>query len=169
VLLVLVLGLPGHVAITLVAPIFYARKDTKTPVVAALLFVAVNVVGAIVLFGPFGLTGLAIAMGLGAYAEVGTLTFLMARDLGLGTRRMLVGVLTYLPGAALAGAAAYTTDRLIGALTHGHEGLVLLIVDLGLATVAGGAGYLAWSYLARLDELSWAMELGGGLMRRLRR
>ena len=55
VFVVFLLGLVAHVLISLLAPIFYAGKNTRTPVAAAILAVAVDVVAAAVLFPYFGL------------------------------------------------------------------------------------------------------------------
>ena len=57
--IVFLLGLIAHVMIALLAPIFYAGKDTRTPVTAALLAVAVDIGAAVVLFPFFHLQGLA--------------------------------------------------------------------------------------------------------------
>ena len=54
---VFLLGLTAHSLITVLARSFYALKDTATPVMAALVAVAANIIIANLLIGPLGLNG----------------------------------------------------------------------------------------------------------------
>jgi putative peptidoglycan lipid II flippase len=69
-LAVFLLGLTAHSLIAVLARAFYALQDTKTPVAAALLAVAANIVIANLLIGPFGLNGLAGAIAISAWTSV---------------------------------------------------------------------------------------------------
>ena len=166
VFMVFLLGLIAHVMISLLAPIFYAGKDTRTPVTAAVLAVAVDVVAAAVLFPVFGLAGLALAIGLGAWAEVAMLFYFMRRRQGFDLRRLGMTVAFAVPGASLTAAAALGVDRLVSSATHGSTSFPDLVVELGLAGLAGLAVYLAWSRVLRLPELATATDLVKTLVRR---
>jgi putative peptidoglycan lipid II flippase len=166
VFLVLLVGLVAHVLIALLAPIFYAGKDTRTPVMAALLAVAVDVIGALVLFPFFGLQGLAFAMGLGAWAEVAVLFYLMERRIGFDLRPILRTVTTVVPGAIVASGVALAADRLVAAMTHGSVSIPALVVELGAAGLAGMGTYAAWSRLMHLSELDAAIDLARTVLRR---
>ena len=166
VFVVFLFGLVAHVLIALLAPIFYAGKDTRTPVTAALLAVAVDIVGAAMLFPFFHLQGLALAIGLGAWAEVALLFYLIERRTGFDLRPIGRGVATFLPGAALASGAALAMDRLFATVTRNSTAIPLLCVELGLAGLAGLGAYVAWGRLLHLTELSEAMELARTLTRR---
>jgi putative peptidoglycan lipid II flippase len=166
VFVVFLLGLVAHVLISLLAPIFYAGKDTRTPVTAALLAVAVDVVAAALLFPYFHLEGLALAIGLGAWAEVSMLFLMMRRRQGFSLRPLGLTVAFAVPGASLAAAAALATDRFISGAVHGSSSLPVLVVDLGLAGIVGLAVYLAWSRLLRLPELATVTDLARTLLRR---
>ena len=166
VFVVFLLGLIAHVLISLLAPIFYAGKDTRTPVTAALLAVAVDVVAAVILFPLFHLEGLALAIGLGAWAEVTLLFFFMRHRIGLDLRPLGLTVAFAVPGATLTAAAALAVDRVIGGLTHGSASPPILVADLAIAGLAGMAVYLAWSRLLRLPELAAATDLAKTLLRR---
>lgn len=61
VLAVYALGLPFFSFVNLILRAFYARKDTATPVRAAVLSFAVNLVLSLALMGPLGTVGLAVA------------------------------------------------------------------------------------------------------------
>ncbi len=55
---------------------FHARGDTKTPVYAMALAVAVNIATKVALMGPLQHVGLALGTSLGALVNVGALAFL---------------------------------------------------------------------------------------------
>ena len=72
----------GLIAIVLVSAAkasFQAQGDTKTPMLAALLAVAINVLLKIVLFRPFGAPGLAAATAAGAWINLTALVLLALR------------------------------------------------------------------------------------------
>jgi len=166
VFIVFLFGLVAHVLIALLAPIFYAGKDTRTPVTAALLAVAVDVVGAAVLFPFFHLQGLALGIGLGAWAEVAMLLYLIERRVGFDLAPVGRGVAAFLPGAGLASAAALVVDRLFATLTHSSASVPALCLELALAGGAGLGAYIAWGKLLHLTELDEALELTRTLTRR---
>ena len=73
------LGLAAHSLIAVLARAFYAGRDTRTPVAAAILAVVVNVTLGIALVGPMGLGGLALAIAFGAWAEALVLLEILRR------------------------------------------------------------------------------------------
>ena len=60
-------GLPAFVLVKVLAPIFFAREDTRTPVVVAAWTVGINVVLSAALFWPLGTVGLALATSLASW------------------------------------------------------------------------------------------------------
>jgi putative peptidoglycan lipid II flippase len=66
------LGLVGYTGVRVVAPIFYAHQNTRTPMRFAMLAVAVNIVLNVAFAVPWGFVGLAAAN-----AAAGTLNFLL--------------------------------------------------------------------------------------------
>ena len=64
-----VIGLTAHALIAVLARAFYARQDTATPVAAAVGAVAVNCTLAVILVGPLGLPGIAVAIAIAAWLE----------------------------------------------------------------------------------------------------
>ncbi len=69
------LGLPAIVLIRAVIPSFQARGDTKTPMLVSLTAVGINILLKLILTGPFGASGLAMATSVGAWINLGLLTF----------------------------------------------------------------------------------------------
>ena len=72
-------GLVGHAALEIAARAFFARQDTLTPLVVAVLGMVVTVGASLVLRGPLDHAGLALANSLGVSAEVGLLLWLARR------------------------------------------------------------------------------------------
>jgi len=67
------LGLMGFLGVKVLAPGYYARQDLKTPVRAALIALAVNLVLNLALVFPLGHAGLALATTLSALVNAGLL------------------------------------------------------------------------------------------------
>ena len=69
------LGLPGYVLIKVLQPVYFARENTKSPMIMAGVAVAVNIVFSIVLFNlmrptGYGQVGIAIATAISAWVNV---------------------------------------------------------------------------------------------------
>lgn len=166
VLAILLLGLPAHAAIAILARAFYAGQDTRTPVLAAIAAVAVNVVLGALLVGPMGLPGLGVAVAVGAWLEAGVLLAILWRRVpGFRSRALARTVaLTIVATAAAtllaivirqAASGPLDPDRTIGALAVAM-----------LATAGGGLAFLGMSLLLRINELPAATSTLVGLVRR---
>lgn len=148
----LALGLPGYVLAKVLAPGFYAREDTATPVWIAAIALAANVVAAAVLTPRLGQTGLALAMSFASWVNALGLGLLLCwrgqwqPDRGLLRRSLGIGVAVAVMACVLVGAR-------IAIPASGPVGLALLI---GLA----GAGYIAAAVLAGGIDLRILRGLG---------
>ena len=69
------LGIPGYVLVKVLQPGYFARDNTKTPMVIAGVTVIVNIVFSIILFDSLGHIGIAIATSIAAWVNVGLLLF----------------------------------------------------------------------------------------------
>jgi len=81
-LLFYALGLWAHGATEVLSRGFYALRDTRTPVALAVLAMLLNWLFIVVLVGPLGYRGIALAMSLAASVEAGLLLLLLRRRLG---------------------------------------------------------------------------------------
>lgn len=72
-------GLPAYVLVKVLAPPFFARKDTRTPVVVSVAALALNIVLNLVLMMPLRHVGLALATALSAWVNAGALAFILHR------------------------------------------------------------------------------------------
>ena len=98
-------GLIGHIVVHVLARAFYAMQDTRTPVTWAIVAVAVNVPLMVLLVGPMGVEGLALALSISALIEVtGLLWSLRTRLEGIEGRSILWSLVRALLAAFAAGA-----------------------------------------------------------------
>ena len=90
----------------------------------------------------------------------------MRRRQGFDLRPLGLTVAFAIPGASLTAAGALATDRFVSSLTHGSTWFPALVLELGLACLAGAGVYLAWSRILRLPELAIATDLVKRMLRR---
>jgi putative peptidoglycan lipid II flippase len=118
---------------------FYARGDTATPVKAALLAVAVNILLKVLLMGQFAQVGLALATSVGAWINLSLLA-VFARRQGFAVSGAAIGrpvAKLLVAGVVLAAAlfaASYGLERaLSGLTTFREETMLALLLVLGAA------------------------------------
>jgi putative peptidoglycan lipid II flippase len=73
-------GLPAYVLVKVLAPGFFAREDTRTPVKIAIGCLIVNILIIIALLGPLKHVGIALATALSAWLNAGLLGWLLRRQ-----------------------------------------------------------------------------------------
>jgi putative peptidoglycan lipid II flippase len=147
-------GLPAYVLIRVLAPGFYAREDTRSPVIYAVASMATNIVLSIVfVWPPFGLPGLgfmgiAIATAIAAWLNAVLLGFvLFGRGHWLPDARLKRRLLRL---ALAAAAMALVLLPLAAALEPLLDrGVWPRVVALAVLTLSGMAAYGALSLLLR--------------------
>lgn len=72
-------GLPAFVLVKILQPAFFARQDTRTPMVFSLVSVAVNIGLGVALFHTIGFTGLAAATSIATWITVAQMAFTLHR------------------------------------------------------------------------------------------
>jgi len=160
-------GLTAHSAIAVLARAFYARQDTLTPVLAALAVVALDAALAVALIGPLGLSGLALAIAVGAWVEALALAAVLRRRIPtLSFAPVAATAARSVPAALAAGAAAWLAGRAATALLGTDDALVPLLLRTATAAAAGGLVYLALSALLRIPELPAMVDVATDLLRR---
>lgn len=101
-------GLPAFILVKVFAPGFYAREDTKTPVKIAILCVAVNITGNLILMQYYEHVGLAMATSIAAWLNAGLMGFvLFRRDHFKPDSSLLMALLMITIASALMGAGLY--------------------------------------------------------------
>ena len=148
------IGLIPFVLIRSAVATFYARKDTATPVKAALTGVAVNVALKIALVGSLAQVGLALATAVGAWVNLLLVIGFAVRAGYLELDRTLARssakfvVAGILLGAALWLAARFATAQFAQLSAFRDEAALLLLIVIGAIVYAGsilllfGGGWL---------------------------
>lgn len=150
VLAVSVLALPCLAYVSLALRAFYARKDTRTPVVAAAWSLAVNVVGGLVLMRWLGAPGLALASTLGVVAQSIWLQSRLGRvHEGLRLSCLLPHLLRVAAAAVAMGAAVRATDLAWRARVE--PSIWTDAAGLALAVGVGVAVFALAAWLARVE------------------
>jgi putative peptidoglycan lipid II flippase len=148
-------GLPAYVLVKVLTPGFFARLDTRTPVLIASLCVGVNLVLNLLLMGPMKHAGLALATALSAWLN----TYLLARVLyGRGHFRPDAGLYRRLgrmifATALMALLLALLATALAGPLAGGTLARVPALVLLVLAGLVGYGAAAQLCGAARLTDL----------------
>jgi putative peptidoglycan lipid II flippase len=165
------LGLAGYAALKVLNPGFYALKDSRTPMIASLLSVAVNFAAATLLVKhtSMGHAGLALSTSLIALSSF-VLLFLVMRGRigGVYGRALRTSVLKVIAAAAAMGLLVYFVSQWIQ--TTMSAGKLAYLAELGVCIPLGAAAYYAVCRWLQVDELEMATQaLAGPLRKRMSR
>ena len=147
-------GLTAHAMIAVLARAFYARQDTVTPVAAAVGAVAINCTLAVVLVGPLGLPGIALAIAIAAWVEALVLLVVLSRRLPhFGVRGLGRVGIESIVGSVVAGAGAWAVLGVLEEAIGLSPGRLILTVVVTIVSLAFAAVYAAVSLALRIPEL----------------
>jgi putative peptidoglycan lipid II flippase len=158
ILLAYSLGLVFYVSNRILAPAFYAMHDTWTPVRMGMMSVGVNIVASILLMGPLGAAGLALATALASVSNFVLLFMQLRHRIGrLGMRRLAFPAtkigLACVPMAAWAVVSPVWWDVLAIPGMAGKAALLCGEVGVAVALFAVTAAAL------HCEEFGWALAL----------
>jgi putative peptidoglycan lipid II flippase len=147
-------GLVGHATVEIVDRVFYSRGDTRTPVLAAVMAVAINIVASLVLMQTgLSFRGLALANSIAALIEASVLIRLISVQLpGLEVGRLATPAVRILAASLVMGLpVAWLAGQLDPLLRpYGTPGQALLLATcIGSGALLYGLASLAF----RSDEL----------------
>jgi putative peptidoglycan lipid II flippase len=137
------IGLIPFVLIRSAVSTFYARKDTATPVKAALIGVAVNVALKIALVGSLAQVGLALATAAGAWVNLLlVLAFAVQAGYLVLDRALLQSMAKFVVAGAVLGAALWLGAWFAAAQFESlrafrDEAALLLLIGIGVVVYAG--------------------------------
>jgi putative peptidoglycan lipid II flippase len=167
-LLFFTIGLAAHAAIVILARAFYARRDTRTPVAAAILSVVVNVVVSVATVGSMGLSGLALGIAAGAWFEAVLLLVLLRRRSPLVPLAGLTRAAgSFVIGGLIGGGVAFAVLGLAGELLGTVElSKPLILAEVAVAGAAGLLAYAGYSLATGVPELRETAALVRSALRR---
>ncbi|MEA2863375.1 MAG: putative peptidoglycan lipid flippase [Bradyrhizobium sp.] len=137
------IGLIPFVLIRSAVSTFYARKDTATPVKAALIGVAVNVALKIALVGSLAQVGLALATAAGAWVNLLlVLAFAVQAGYLVLDRALLQSMAKFVVAGAVLGAALwlgawFAAAQFASLRAFRDEAALLVLVGIGVVVYAG--------------------------------
>jgi len=145
-------GLPAFAAVGVLTRTFYALGDTKTPVRASFVAVGLNIGLNLLLMGPLGHLGLALATSATAIANLVQLVFFLRRRIGSIGGRQIASTIGRVLIAAAIGAAVCAIGLSI--LDDRWYGMLVLeaYTVLGGLVIGAATMYLAMK-LMRVEEL----------------
>ena len=152
------LGLSFVALIRVLAPAFYALKDTKTPVWAAFVAFLLNFAFSLMLMGPLKHGGLALATTLSACCNMALLLWFLRRKIGpFGGRKIAVSAVKSLLAAIPMAVVVQYICRMTDWSIMGNSFPKVMV--LGGAIAAGIAVYAVFVRLLRSDEALEAVAL----------
>jgi putative peptidoglycan lipid II flippase len=136
------LGLPAYVLVKVLTPAFFAREDTKTPLIIAVIVLVFNVALNFALVGPFGIYGLAAALMLTAWLNCALLYgVLRKRDHFRLHADVASRVLRQLLTGLVMGAVLYGASQALAGVAEaskiGQLAVPVFLVGLGGAIYVG--------------------------------
>ena len=175
-LLAFLVGLVAHTLIGVLARAFYARQDTRTPVMAAILAVAINTTLAVAFVGPLQLPGIALAIAIAAWVEAGALLLLLRRRVGrLGLAQVAWLTMRTLAATAVASAASTFVHAAAAArlapdpAAAGLADLPGIVAVIVVVTATFGSVFVVAALALRIGELRSIVEIMVDALRRPRR
>jgi putative peptidoglycan lipid II flippase len=149
------LGLAGHALVQILARVYFASRDTTTPLALTLISIGSNIVLSVTLAPSLGINGLALANSIATILEAALLFILLASRARLRLVGLGVSTLKQLCASLLMGVAMFGFIRVTNLpfdLFVDPPKLVLALQTF-LAAAVGGLVYLAAAYLLRIGEL----------------
>ncbi len=147
------IGLPAYVLIKVLAPAFFAREDTRTPVIVAAVCLVFNVLLILLMIGQLAHVGIALATALANWLNAAILTVLLwRRRYFQPDRRLLRRLPRMLAATAIMAAALVVLPGLLGAWPS--------VVRLAAVIAAAGALFVLAAQLLGATDLR---ELAGEL------
>ena len=166
-LVCLSLALASESLIAILARAFYANRDTLTPVLAAVLAVALNVSFSFLLVGSLELAGIGLAIAIGSWAEASFLLVVLSRRVGgFDIADLVRSGLVALVGALVASAVAWATMNALDSVVGPQPPRAVLLVELAVATGLAGLVYLGLSRALRIPEVGTIVRLMSDALRR---
>jgi putative peptidoglycan lipid II flippase len=164
----LALGLVFYALVEVATRIFYAMKDTVTPVIAGVVIIIINMIIGYALLDSLGHTGLAIGLTASTGIEALILMAVLRKrigafesDFGGWLAKLLIAT------AAMTLMAEYVSRRLNEALSNPAVGQVMTVLLVGYSVALVVATYFVAAWALRMPEVTMVVGRGSRLAQRL--
>lgn len=163
------LSMFAQAAIPLLARSFYAKQDTKTPVVVSIIAMAVNIVLAWSFAPIWGVIGLALAFSIAALLQMFLLlAVLRARHGDLDDEHLIDSTWKILIASVGMGIVIQGLKYIIAPMVD-MQTFVGLCIQTIAATIGGGLTYIVIAAKFRFDEATAIVNRGRRMLRLVRR
>jgi len=150
-------GLFAYGGVKATVQAFYSLKDTMTPTKIAIASVVLNVILNLILMGPFGVAGLAVATSIASIATFILLNMILKRRLGdIHGRSIWSASGKIMAASAAMGIVMYALAR---ALAPGAHGLAGELLQLCVAGAAGFGAFLAVAFALKAGEVMFILGI----------
>ncbi len=148
-------GLVSYAIVEALTRAFYAMHDTRTPVLAGLVVIALNLAIGLALLDRMGYLSLALGLSVSTTIEAIILALVLRRRLGtIATEARAWVARVLLAAAVTAAVAALLAQPLAEVTTPGAVPKILQLLVFLLALSVVAAVYLASSWILRIPELA---------------
>lgn len=150
------IGLTGHGLMRYFNRVFYAMKDTKTPMMVQILTIFLNIIGAIILVKIMDYRGLALAQGLvGILSSLLLFLILLLKTDIINLKEISKSFIKIVISSFLMGLVVFFVRNTLSAFlgdgfTHR---VLLLIISSGLGVIS----YFIFVFLAKIDSMNYLM------------
>jgi putative peptidoglycan lipid II flippase len=166
-LVAFLVALPSETAIVLLARAFYATRDTRTPVAAALVAVVISIALCVALAPSLGVVGLALGIAIASWFEALILFALLDRRVPtLDVVDIARGGGLATACAAAAGAGAWLVLEVARLVLGPAPGKIGIAGELGVAGLVTVVVYLGLARLLRIPEVPTIVHLLRSALRR---
>jgi putative peptidoglycan lipid II flippase len=147
------MGLWAFATVRIVATSFFALQDTKTPLIAAVVSIAANLIFGMILMRSMSHNGLALSTSIASMLNLAILVVgINARLEGLPWKRLLPSILRTVCVSGLMGIVVWFTAEAI--LTESDPSIIRSAVELITVVAIGASFYMGVCWLLRSPELS---------------
>jgi putative peptidoglycan lipid II flippase len=153
-LAVFALGLVGYAVAEVLTRAFYAMHDTRTPVIAGVAVIVLNIALSALLVGRFGHVALALSLSATTTVEAVVLLLILRRRIGVNLGIGMGWLARVLAATLVIGGVCWLVAPWATAATAPGAGPRLAqLALLAYALAVAGAGFLVAAYVLRLPEL----------------
>lgn len=152
------LSLVAQGLIPLFAKAFYAKHDTKTPMIVSVISIIISIAIAYPIAQKMGVAGLALSFSIGSYVNLFLLYILLYKISNkIFSRQIWISTAKILAAAAIMALVVRSVEHLLYNYVN-MERFWGVLVQASVAGITGGIVYLIITYLLGCEELNWAIK-----------
>ncbi|MBF0439265.1 MAG: murein biosynthesis integral membrane protein MurJ [Magnetococcales bacterium] len=156
-LLAYALGLSALAMVKVIAPAFYAMKDTRTPVRIAIICMVSNMVMNVVLMFPLQHVGLALATSLGGFLNATLLLRALRNKTGFGlSRDLYITLFKAAVASGIMGGFLFVAREIYWPLTHSGTSQAITLIAI---MVGGGLLFILSAVILKMQETRFLVRL----------